>query len=102
GIFPTTLAEKCVWSVKQKSVIFCSTPTNGLSAEEPDNWYQGLTHFSDNIWKFDTDNTTATLLVEPKKSFGVDLDVIRPQLSPNEDYLLFINKTDLSLWALKL
>ncbi len=102
NIVPSTLAEKCVWSQKQKSTLFCATPTNGISASEPDSWYQGLTHFSDNLWKFDTTNGTASLLAEPKKKFGTDIDVIKPMLSPNEDFLIFQNKTDLSLWALKL
>ncbi len=99
---PTTLAEKCVWSLKQKSAIYCATPTNGIGENNPDAWYQGLIHFSDNIWKFDTNTGNSNLLAEPKKNFNVDLDIINPELSPNEDYLLFTNKTDLSLWALKI
>jgi hypothetical protein len=101
-LVPATLSEKCVWSVKQKSVIYCATPNNGIGENDPDAWYQGITHFSDNIWKFDIDKGTNNLIAEPKKNFNVDLDIINPQLSPNEDYLMFQNKTDLSLWALKL
>ena len=101
-ISPATLAEKCVWSVRNVGILFCGTPTNSLGTGEPDSWYRGATHFSDRVWLFDTNTDIAQVLVEPKQSFGVDIDVFEPKLSPNEDYLIFINKTNLSLWALRL
>ena len=101
-ILPATLAEKCVWSVRNAGIFFCGTPASGLSSREPDNWYRGLTHFSDYVWRFDTNSEIAQLISEPKKSLGIDIDVAEPKLSPDEDYLTFTNKTDLSLWALRL
>jgi hypothetical protein len=102
AIVPATFPEKCIWSLKQKNIIFCGTPSSAIDPNEPDAWYQGTAHFSDQIWEFNTLTGTATLLLDPKASFKVDLDVINPTLSPNEDYLVFMNKTDLSLWGLKL
>jgi len=101
-ILPATLAEKCIWSVKDVGTLFCAVPTSGVGAGEPDNWYRGLTHFSDQIWHFDNDSEIAQLISEPKNDLDVDIDISEPKLSPNEDYLIFMNKTDLSLWALKL
>ncbi len=101
-ILPTTFAEKCVWSTKQAGILFCGAPIDELGTEEPDSWYRGATHFSDRIWLFDTNNDTAQALMEPKIKLGVDIDLIEPKLSPDEDYLVFINKIDLSLWALRL
>lgn len=101
-ISPGTLAEKCTWGTKNAGLVFCSVPTDRLRAGEPDNWYRGATHFSDRVWLFDTNTDTAQVLVEPKQSFDVDIDVFEPRLSPNEDYFIFTNKNDLSLWALKL
>jgi len=101
-ILPVTLAEKCVWSTKNIGTLFCGSPTNGLGFGEPDNWYRGASHFSDRIWLFDTNIDIAQVLVEPKPSLGIDIDAIELKLSLNEDYLVFINKTDLSLWALRL
>ncbi|MEK9171821.1 MAG: hypothetical protein AAB782_01115 [Patescibacteria group bacterium] len=101
-ISPTTLAEKCVWSIKKAGILFCATPTDAPGASEPDLWYRGVTHFSDRIWLFDTNTDIARVLVEPKQSLRIDIDVFEPKLSPDEDYLIFINKTDLSLWALRL
>jgi len=101
-ILPTTIAEKCIWSVKQIDTVFCGAPIDGLGPNEPDDWYRGATHFSDSIWLFNTGAEFAQVLSEPKTKFGVDLDLAEPKLSPDEDYLVFINRTDLSLWALKL
>lgn len=101
-ILPTTLAEKCIWSIKQTSILFCGVPVDESGGGEPDGWYRGLTHFSDRIWLFDTKLEIAQVLVEPKLSLDIDVDITEPRLSPDEDYLIFINKTDLSLWVLRL
>ena len=102
ALAPATFPEKCVWSSIQKDILYCGAPTSAIDSNEPDGWYQGSTHFSDQIWEYNIDTGNTTLLADPKQSFKVDIDVINPELSPNEDYLIFMNKTDLSLWALKL
>ncbi|MBX4206258.1 hypothetical protein KW784_00475, partial [Candidatus Parcubacteria bacterium] len=99
---PSTLADKCAGSVKEKGIFFCGAPSGGVSGAEPDGWYQGKTHFSDSVWRFDALTQSATLLADPEEGFGVSLDVSLPQLSPDEKYFVFVNKSDLSLWALSL
>ena len=101
-ILPASLAEKCVFSNKNTNVFFCGTPVNGISGTEPDSWYAGTTHFADHVWKFDTSSEISQLIVEPKAEFDLDLDIYEPKLSPNEDFLIFINKRDMTLWAIKL
>ncbi|OHA92317.1 MAG: hypothetical protein A3J09_02465 [Candidatus Zambryskibacteria bacterium RIFCSPLOWO2_02_FULL_51_21] len=101
-ISPATLAEKCVWSAKESSKVFCGAPNSSPSADEPDGWYAGATHFSDYIWTSDSITEISKLLASPLDEFGIDIDVYKPMLSPAEDYLLFINKRDMSLWVLKL
>lgn len=101
-ISPSTLAEKCVWSAREIDVVFCGSPVEEIGINEPDSWYRGQTQFSDRIWKFDTKLQTASVLVEPNKTFGIDVDVINPTLSADESYLIFTNKRDLTLWALRL
>ncbi len=101
-ILPVTLAEKCVWSVKSVGIVYCAAPIDGVGGGEPDNWYKGRTSYSDRIWQFDTNAEIGQVLVEPKITFDIDIDVYEPKLSPAEDYLIFMNKSDLSLWVLKL
>jgi len=100
-ILPATFADKCVWSKKNTGILYCGTP-NSIGAFEPDNWYRGTSHFSDQIWKFNMITATSEILAEPKKNSGIDIDTENVFLSPNEDYLIFMNKNDLTLWALKL
>ncbi len=101
-ILPATFADKCLWSKKNVGTLYCGTPSGDIGPNEPNSWYQGSTHFSDEIWRFNMLTYTSEVLVEPKKDFGAEVDLINPVLSPNEDYLFFINKNDLHLWALKL
>jgi hypothetical protein len=101
-IIPPTLVEKCVWSSINTSTIICASPISGLTSNEPDSWYKGITSFSDRIWRIDTSIDVSELLVEPKNLLDVDIDVYNPQLSPREDYMIFQNKRDLSLWGLRL
>lgn len=100
-ITPDTLAEKCVWSIKQTNLVYCAVP-DSVSGNEPDSWYQGSTHFADQIWRFDANSPFTDLLADSKKDSSETIDAIDLALSPNEDYLFFINKNDLTLWALKL
>jgi len=95
------LPEKCVWLSNLKNVI-CGIPIDAPTAEYPDEWYQGIVSFSDNIYKMNLNNKTKDLLVSPKDFSGKSIDVIKPALGPNEKYLFFINKKDLSLWSLDL
>ena len=102
GTSPATLAEKCVWSGKKAGILFCGAPVDDIGGAEPDSWYRGGTNFSDRLWKFDLNQEIAQVLSEPSSAFGIDLDVIKPLLSPSEDYLIFINKRDMTLWAFRL
>lgn len=99
---PATLADKCVGSSAERGVFYCGAPQGGISESEPDNWYQGKTSFSDEVWRFDAGTEGAELILSPESSFGISLDIMKPALSPDERYLVFINKKDLSLWAIRL
>ncbi|MFZ3009111.1 MAG: hypothetical protein WA048_01630, partial [Minisyncoccia bacterium] len=101
SLTPSALVEKCVWSNKSVDLLYCGV-SDQISYSEPDNWYKGVTHFSDRIWAYNTNTTFTDVIAEPKNTLGVDIDVYNPSLSPDEDYLIFMNRNDLSLWALKL
>lgn len=90
-------SDKCVWSKKDKAVIYCGAPNSLPQADYPDDWYQGLVSFNDSVWKINFDKGETTLV-------GADtgIDIINPVLTPDENYLVFINKKDNTLWSLKL
>ncbi len=96
-----TLPEKCVWSKKDSEIAYCGVPDVILDGNYPDSWYQGFVSFSDNIWKVKAVSGLATVVAD-LPGYGADIDLINPILSPDEDYLLFQNKKDLTLWILKI
>ena len=96
------LTEKCIWSKKNSSIIYCGVSNFIPRGESLDLWYQGLTSFADSVWKIDIETQTAEVLVNPADIAGEEIDLIKPMLSENEDYLFFINKKDFNLWQLKL
>jgi hypothetical protein len=97
-----TIADKCVWSTKQPTILFCAVPTDTPLGSFPDSWYQGTATFSDEIYKIDTNANTSTKIGALKSGFNQDIDVTNLNLNSNEDYLIFMNKKDLSLWGLRL
>ena len=99
---PITFPEKCVWSRKSSSVAYCAVPEENLDGSSLIYWYKGLVSFTDDIWKYDLKNNTADLIENLSVDAGRRIDVIKPLLSDNEQYLVFINKRDGSLWSLNL
>lgn len=100
--FPATLAEKCAWSNKTEGLVFCGVPKTNLSSREPEDWYKGISQYSDNLWSFNSAYEESTLIGEVNKISGVDIDIINPKVTPSDDYLIFTNKRDLSLWAFRI
>jgi hypothetical protein len=95
-----TLPEKCVWSEKKDvHVLFCGVPASLPSANYPDDWYTGTIGFSDEIWKIDLDTETTERIVATGLFPKGAVDVTRPFLTPDEDYMVFTNKKDLTLWS---
>ena len=97
-----TFAEKCAWDPEKEWIIYCAIPVQTITGKDIDAWYKGVSHFSDRVWYFDTRVDISEVLVESNKDMGIDIDATNLKVAPNSDYLFFINKNDLSLWALKL
>ncbi len=94
----TTFSEKCAWSTKSPNTLYCGVPTSIGSGLYPNNWYQGITTFTDRIYKIDAVTGTSEVIT----SLSSAIDIINPQLSAKEDYLIFTNKIDGTLWSYKL
>ena len=97
-----TMPEKCVWS-NDSTTLYCSVPKYISGSNYPDVWYQGEVSFSDNIWRINTENGSATDIADPTSfSGGQDIDGIKLSLDKNENYLFLLNKKDSYLWELNL
>lgn len=93
----TALADKCAWSKKNKNTVYCAVPVRVSSSNLPDDWYQGIVSFDDGIW---SKNTTSGESKNILSRFGAD--IIKLFVSDDENYLIFIDKNDGTLWSLKL
>lgn len=101
-LFLRTFPEKCVWSKKEVTMVFCAVPENIQYDTYPDAWYMGRVSFSDSIWKINTATGESRLIVQPIFVTGQPLDISNMIISNTEDFLLFQDKNDLSLWSYQL
>ena len=92
-----TLPEKCVWSKKEEGILYCGVPTFMPRAKYPDDWYKGLVSFNDSIWRVNLLSGEAKKILDNSNT-----DAINLFLTPDEKHLVFMNKTDGTLWRLEL
>jgi hypothetical protein len=97
-----TLADKCVWSNLRKNEVYCAVPTEIPDALYPDAWYRGSVSFVDQIWYLDTETGEVHLIANPLSLANELVDATNLTLDNKDNFLYFINKRDLSLWALDL
>ncbi len=95
-----TISDKCIWSKFNKKIIYCAVPNIIPKGNYPDDWYQGKISFNDSFWKINIEEGTTKIIYENKNNSGLELDVINLNISPDDKYISFINKNDLSLWLL--
>lgn len=96
-----TLPEKCAWDPVVETVVYCGAPDFYVRGPYPTNWYQGRFSFDDNIWRIDVAREDYDILYDTRVEEET-FDVWRPLAAPNGGHFLFINKRDLTLWALDL
>ncbi len=100
GLNISTLPEKCVWT-KDSKTIYCAVPKQLLqNSIYPDAWYQGLESWSDSLYKIDV-KSGQVQMIEPL-SVGDGIDATNLELNVKENYLVFINKKDSTLWSFDL
>lgn len=91
-----TLPEKCVWSSDSKE-IFCASPRALNTGPMPDEYYQGLTDFSDKFIKIDSETNEITELYNE-----LEFDAQNPIVTSDKQRLFFINRKDETLWGINL
>lgn len=96
-----TIVDKCVWTADD-TAIYCGVPMSPSSATYPDDWYQGVIHFSDRIWKIQVDGRYAQLVLDFPKEADAVLDMQSPAINSTATTLVFLNKNDNSLWSYSL
>jgi len=98
----TTLPEKCVWSSLNDMIIYCAVPNVFPNGIYPDDWYQGRVSFQDSIYRINIDTNELVEIANLNTTNSSPIDAVNLHLSDQEDYLVFKNKRDLSLWSLRI
>lgn len=94
----TLPGDKCVWSRENDYVVYCATPNESIDSDDLISWYRGEVSFNDLLYRTNIITGTQELI----GGFDGEFDVIKPALSEDDEYFVFVNKKDLSLWSLKL
>ena len=98
----STLADKCTWSTKEKSVVYCAVPQSIPAGLYPDDWYKGKVSFNDGLWRIDTATGATDSVMTPELEAGVSMDIVNLSFDQAENALVFINKKDLTPWVFNL
>lgn len=95
----STLSEKCVWGIKEKTVIYCAVPKYVPQGLYPDDWYKGKISLNDSLWKIDTVSGSTEQIMDPEIDAGASFDMIKLSIDANETTLLFTDKNDMTVWS---
>lgn len=96
-----TLPEKCLFRHGFTGQIICAVPAL-LPKDMPDSWLRGDSTLNDRVVAFDTTTYTTRVIAEPEREAGIVMDITKPILSEDGRFLIFINRNDESLWALRI
>ncbi len=97
-----TLPEKCVFSPKNFNIVYCGGPTQMPRVTLPESWYQGTVSLDDNLWKADLSTQNYEQLLGDKEEVEQSFDMTKLEVSPDDEFILFVNKKDLTLWSLEI
>lgn len=97
--------EKCIWSSATSTTLYCATPLSYVSRNYLDLWHIGVTPAADSIYAYNlTNKQKNTIVAFPGSAVdgGVQTGIISMSLGSGEKYLLYISRSDESLWAVRL
>ena len=115
-----TIADKCVWAplnapqsgasgahsatqnvVAGKGLVaYCAVP-QGLAAQNfLDDWYRGVVHSSDALWRVDASAGAAELVFAPESGTSIDMENLT--MNSEGSYVAFMDNNDQSLWVLRI
>lgn len=97
-----TLADKCVWGNFYKDLVYCAAPADQVLGVYPDDWYKGNVSFADKIWQVNAATGEVHLISSIVDTSDRVIDAFNLGLDDRDNFLIFMNKNDLSLWSLDL
>lgn len=98
AVSPSTLPEKCVWT-KDSKKIYCGASIKNVQILYPDDWYKGKATFEDALWVIDLNDFTGNIVYDIFSKSNKRIDITNIKLNTKNDYLMFVNKKDGTLWG---
>lgn len=95
------IPEKCVWDTSIPTELYCAVPASQGTGSYLDLWHQGFITTADDIFAFNSNNGIGTFIASPQ-AFGTNAPIEKLSVSPDGHYLLFITRSDQSLWGVRL
>ena len=95
-----TLPEKCAFGRDNNDILFCAAPSQIERVPYPESWYQGLVSFEDNLWRINLDTEEFDQVLGDREEVNQSFDITKLQVSPRDEFVLFVNKKDQTLWSL--
>ncbi len=97
------MPELCRWSLVSSTTLHCATPTSYVEPSYLDLWHLGVASVASSLVSYDLSVGRSTILATPGSSDGGEqADIAEIAVSQSDNYLLFIRKSDRSLWGVRL
>lgn len=96
--------ESCVWSFATSTTMYCAVPLSYVETNYLDLLHQGAEGKPSNIVSYDLETARSTIVAVPGGAAdgGEQADIAEITTSKSGKYLLYIRRSDRSLWAVRL
>lgn len=96
------IPEKCTFTSSISSEIWCAAPLDNTGEDFLEDWYKGIVLSEDYLWVTNLSEGSSALAADLQELSGKIIDVLDIAATPDGRQLLFINKTDRSLWVYRM
>ena len=96
----STVADKCAWFAESEPLLFCGVPQQG-DLEDIDAWLMGRAVSQDTAWIVEPVRGESFFVRELTDEKGSGIDVLNPATNADGTHVFFLNKTNASLWSLR-
>ena len=97
-----TIPEKCTFSQVNSFELYCFASLQYKSATYPDDWYKGKVFNIEDLYKINLETGVVDAVYIFGDDLNIDFDATKVEVTNNDNFILFVNKYDLTLWSLNL
>ena len=96
--------ESCIWSLATSTTMYCAVPLSYVETNYLDLVHQGVAGKPVSIIRYDLTDARSSIVAVPGGAAdgGEQADIAELAISKSERYLLYIRKSDRSLWGVRL